>query len=305
MPDSWDVYALQDQGNGHFSLRPTAKPLATCDRVSSADDPGNLVFSTHGDSRIVDGALSWHGAGQGIYEGSIRIDGVTGYVVWYPHLGPVLFVPTGVHLHQGGKGTLNKGAAWEACFTAGTLIRTPDGDRAVEDLRAGDLVLTANGVARPIRWLGRNAVARLFTDDQRLPVRIRAGALGENLPARDLVVSPGHAMLIADVLVQASALVNGTSIVRARNVPTTFTYYHVELDAHDVLLAEGTPTESFLLGAEDMAFDNWAERPAGMPAGPELAYPRVRAARQMPASIRRLIAQRATVVTPSAAADVA
>jgi hypothetical protein len=187
------------------------------------------------------------------------------------------------------------------CFVAGTMIATPDGERPVEALRSGDLVLTAEGAAKPVRWLGRSTHSALFINPERSqPVRIKAGALGENLPVRDLLVSPGHAMLLDGMLVQAGAVVNGTSIVR-ETMKRSVTYYHIETNGHDVLLAEGCPTESFLMGVEEMKFDNLAERPEGaMPA--ELDYPRVKAPRQLPRSLRELLESRAAAIMPDIAA---
>lgn len=188
------------------------------------------------------------------------------------------------------------------CFIAGTLIRTPDGDRAVETLRQGDLVLTADGATKPVVWLGRSTHTSAFADQAgTLPVRIKAGALGENLPARDLLVSPGHAMLVDGVLVHAGAMVNGSSIERAGGLKGNFTYYHVETDGHDVLLAEGAPTESFLVGTQEVRFDNWADRPATVATPAELAFPRVKAARQLPGAVRELLASRAAVIAPDIA----
>ncbi len=182
------------------------------------------------------------------------------------------------------------------CFCAGTMIATPTGAVAVESLAAGDLVLTADGQVRRVRWLGRSTIARVFADPtQVLPIRIRAGALDENVPARDLLLSPGHAVRIGDVLVHAGALVNGTSIVRETDVPMVFTYYHLELDTHALLLAEGAPAESFLDGVEDMNFANWQDRvPA--PEAMELPYPRARSARQLPGAVRAQLAARAAAI---------
>ena len=180
------------------------------------------------------------------------------------------------------------------CFMPGTLIEAPDGWRAVETLRTGDLVSTVGGRAMRVRWIGRQTVSRIFGDPMRvLPIRIKRSALGENLPKRDLLVSPDHALLINDVLVQAGALVNGTSIVRETNVPPTYTYYHVELDDHSLILAEGVPAETFVDNIDRLAFDNWHEYEALYPNGKtivEMQYPRAKSFRQVPAAIRDSLA---------------
>ena len=106
----------------------------------------------------------------------------------------------------------------------GTLVATPDGERAIETLAIGDLVLTNEGRAMPVRWVGRQTVSTRFADPLRvLPIRVAAGALAENLPVRDLLVSPDHALLVDGILVQAGALVNGTTIRRETQVPVVFT----------------------------------------------------------------------------------
>ncbi|PPD16130.1 MAG: hypothetical protein CTY25_03620 [Methylobacterium sp.] len=183
------------------------------------------------------------------------------------------------------------------CFYPGTLVATPAGERAIETLSIGDLVLTQDGRALPVRWLGKQTVSRLFGDALRiLPIRIAAGALGENVPARDLLVSPNHAILVEGTLVHAGALVNGTTITRERNVPMVFSYYNVELPEHTVILAEGTPAESFVDNVERENFDNWDEHErlyGSLPSLVEMSLPRARSHRQVPAAVRRLIAKRA------------
>lgn len=135
------------------------------------------------------------------------------------------------------------------CFATGTLIRTSRGDVAVEDLRVGDLAVTAAGSSRPIVWIGHRTIecGRHPHLNEVLPVQIAAHAFGENRPSRDLVVSPGHSIavdLIGEVLIPASSLVNGTTI-RQLDVERV-TYWHVELETHDLLLSENLPTESYL-----------------------------------------------------------
>jgi hypothetical protein len=188
------------------------------------------------------------------------------------------------------------------CFMPGTLIRTPAGELRVETLAIGDEVLTSAGEVRPVKWVGRQTVSTVFGDPLRvLPIRIQAGSLAENVPCRDLFVSADHALLVDGVLINAGALVNGTSITRTRDVPATFTYYHVELHDHSLVLAENTPAETFVDNVDRLAFDNWAEHEALYPdAQPiaEMPYPRAKAARQVPQSLRERLRARAGIVRP-------
>ncbi|APH54416.1 Hemagglutinin-related protein [Granulibacter bethesdensis] len=133
------------------------------------------------------------------------------------------------------------------CYVHGTLILTDRGEVPVEDLEIGDNVITAAGEVRPIRWLGRRSYNGRFIQDRRdvLPVRIRQGALDGVLPKRDLLVSPLHAMFIDGVLVPAGRLVNGVSIIQEQHVET-LSYVHIELDTHDVVLAEGAASETYV-----------------------------------------------------------
>jgi hypothetical protein len=114
------------------------------------------------------------------------------------------------------------------------------------------------------------------------------------VPARDLLLSPDHAILVGKVLIQAGALVNGVSIVREAKIPKIFTYYHVELDDHSLILAENTPSETFIDNVDRIAFDNWAEHEAAYPNGKplvEMPYPRAKAHRQVPSAIRARLAE--------------
>jgi hypothetical protein len=183
------------------------------------------------------------------------------------------------------------------CFCPGTLIRTPDGETAVEELRRGDLVLTNDGEPRPVAWIGLRVIAARFADPLRCwPVRIKAGALDENVPARDLLLSPDHALLVGDVLIHAGALVNGASILRETRIAERFSYFHVELDDHSLILAENAPAETFVDNVDRLSFDNWAEHEALYPDGramAEMSYPRAKSRRQVPIRIRALLDERA------------
>ncbi len=132
------------------------------------------------------------------------------------------------------------------CFATGTRIATPAGPIAVEDLSVGQEIVSAAGEAKPIRWIGRRSIdlSRHAEPELVRPIRIAAGALADNVPVRDLVVSPDHAMLVDGALIPARMLVNHRSITQDA-AATRVTYFHIELDRHDVILAEGAPTESY------------------------------------------------------------
>jgi len=145
-----------------------------------------------------------------------------------------------------------------ACFEAGTLILTQTGDVAVEDLRIGGRVVTADGCDGPIVWIGQRAVnCRAHPKPEtEWPVRVARGASGQNVPARDLYLSPDHAVFVNNVLVPVKLLINGASIAQSKRDHVT--YYHVELPHHAVILAEGLPVESYL-EARDRANFNESE----------------------------------------------
>jgi Hint domain len=306
---SWDVYSVTltggtgvasgDPVGATLTLEPGTPAVETSDGFDDFASGGtSIANNTDGVSDSSTNLTDFN------YNGSITVGAVTGYLINDGAGDYFLVVGSGVDVSAGLSGAFTQNAdTWSFtnttpfCFAAGTMIATPEGARAVETLATGDLVLTAGGPAKPVRWLGRNTVSRLFADPTRvLPIRVKAGALGENLPVRDLLLSPCHALLIEGALVQAAALVNGSSVLRETATPAVFTYYHVELDSHDVLLAEGVAAESFLTGVENMGFDNLADRPATAEGAAELGYPRVKSARQLPASVRALLAARAAVI---------
>jgi Ca2+-binding RTX toxin-like protein len=131
------------------------------------------------------------------------------------------------------------------CILPGTRITTPDGHRPIETLTPGDIVTTPDG-PRPVRWVGRSRYSMVFLRGKPmcLPVRIHAGALGQGLPARDLWVSPWHALLFGQTLVRAFDLINGQNVTQDYQGQIA-SFYNVELDSPDIIFAEGTPVETY------------------------------------------------------------
>jgi glycosyltransferase involved in cell wall biosynthesis/Ca2+-binding RTX toxin-like protein len=179
--------------------------------------------------------------------------------------------------YTGGLSTSNPGATGyytiTACYLEGTRLMTDAGEVAIEDLRIGDLLLTKDFRFRPIKWIGRRSYDARFVGGNIHPVCIRQGALGENSPKRDLLVSPEHAMLIDGMLIPAILLVNGGSITQHCD-RETISYLHVELETHDAILAEGALSETFVDDFSRMMFHNAAEYAALYPGSPpaEAAY---------------------------------
>jgi autotransporter passenger strand-loop-strand repeat protein len=143
------------------------------------------------------------------------------------------------------------------CFVAGTRILTPKGEVAVEALAIGDIVVTVRpggALTSKVVWTGCRTldVGRHGNPAMVRPVRILAGAFGGGIPERDLRLSPHHAVYIDGHLFEAIALVNGLTILPDQ-VDGIVIYHHIELETHDILLAEGLAVESFLdTGNRDM-----------------------------------------------------
>lgn len=148
------------------------------------------------------------------------------------------------------------------CFAAGTMIRTPAGDVAIETLRVGELVMTLDGGPQPVRWIGSRklTVADLEERPNLRPIRIKAGVLGKGVPTTDLVVSPQHRILVRSkiaqrlfgvdevlVAVKQLLLIDGIDVVANQD---GIEYFHFLFDNHQVVISNGAETESLYTGPE-------------------------------------------------------
>ena len=186
-----------------------------------------------------------------------------------------------------------------SCFLSGTRIKTPEGEINIEELRIGDHVLTASGEAKPIKFIGRRWLLRERPGPWKKgegPVKISRFAIDGKAPHSDLYISPEHAIYIDDILIPARNLVNGVTIVAdAKPEALSLTYFHIELDTHEAILAEGLAVESFRLENQlthAFWFDNADEyaRLYGAPGEPPASFApivRYRSSRQELASHMR------------------
>ena len=175
------------------------------------------------------------------------------------------------------------------CFLRGTRILAPQGAERVENLAIGDCVITARGESKPIKWIGgrrfSQGLSAQWPDDVH-PIRVARSALADNVPHSDLYLSPLHALFIDGVLIPVKDLVNGVSITRAMPEDhQDIEYFHIELEAHEVILAEAAPVETLLVTDGRERFTNFVEferlygretAPAMVPYAPVAGYRRGR-----------------------------
>ena len=178
-------------------------------------------------------------------------------------LSAVVVSPTRALADGKGHGHGSGGGGGVHCFLKGTQILTSQGERSVEDLRIGDAILTVRGEPKPIRWIGRTRLkpdSHASWGDTAHPVKIARGAFNDDVPHSDLYVSYGHRFLINGLLIPAGDLINGSSITSCRPINgDVVEYLHIELESHDVILANGAPAETLEGNASRIEFDNFDE----------------------------------------------
>jgi glycosyltransferase involved in cell wall biosynthesis len=217
------------------------------------------------------------------------------------------FAPDAFHVSPDGSGQ-GTSLSLVACFLKGTRVLTPDGEVAVEGLAIGDSVITTSGATREIKWIGRRSYDAGAIGDDRdiLPIRFKAGCLDDDVPKRDLCISSKHALLIDRLLVPAELLINGTSIQQYQ-LAGRIEYYHLELDSHDAIFAEGTAAETYVDCDNRDMFHNAAEFAERYPDDPNLRWrfcaPRLEAASPELVPIRDRIDRRAGAVSTHGSAE--
>lgn len=199
---------------------------------------------------------SFHFGGDGYQQGAV--DGIASTIELVPGTTYTFDVERTSHTQN------NQYSDYTACFAQNTLIQTPHGARPIETLRPGDMVVTGDGASQPLRLaLTRAVSADELRDNPNLrPVRISRGALGAGLPARDLLVSPQHRMLVSSPIVQRmfgqnQVLISARKLTQLPGIfvdetVETVTYHHLVFTEHQIVFAENAPSESFLPAPQAM-----------------------------------------------------
>lgn len=211
---------------------------------ATIDGPGQTTVPVQGSSATVTapvGITTVSGSGTVAVGGGVATLSVRGGIVTVSDFGTVTAA--------GGAASAPTSAA--PCFATGTAILTVHGEVSVERLRPGMLIRTQNGRPAAVRWIGRRTVR---VTEGTAPILIRTNALAERTPFRDVRLSPDHAVLIGGVLIPAHRLRNGATISQDMSAGA-ITYWHVELDRHAVLFADGLPAESYLDTGNRRQFD--------------------------------------------------
>ena len=256
---SFDPFFLSEifrSAGGTYTLGQTSAYLYYADDVVS-DDPSDILWQLGdivgegfvGTSIVANPGVAF------TYVGATA-DG-SGFLATFDFNGQYFLFQYAFTYQYGDPVSITNGS-FAICFASGTRIATTAGLVPVEDLRVGDLAVAASGAVRTVCWIGHRSVACTGSSALMAPVRVKTNAFGSGMPARDVFLSPGHPVLVErlgrEALVPIMQLINGTTV--ARTALASVTYWHVELDCHDILLADGLPAESYFdMGARGW-FDN-------------------------------------------------
>lgn len=295
------LYLLRQNGNSPFG--PTfrlASPISDVSGLGSftVEEVGNPNGEFAPDEQVESsGAI----VELSQYEGTIVLGGAT-YPVFADSAG-ALYVATNTQLTSLYAGVAASGISTEAtspaCLCRGTLIATPAGLRPVEELAIGDEISTPSG-PRAIRFIGQSTrqLPELRATG-RMPIRIETGAFGDLGPSETTYCTPSHAFVLQGCLVEAQALINGSSVRQLADWDEfSLTYYSIELEEHAMVWANGLLTETYFAnvrteGYSRTAWTNYSDFVAlygeDVPMK-ELGLPRIPFARQLPAEIRNLVA---------------
>lgn len=212
------------------------------------------------------------------FGGSLTFRDIEGNVVGEASISRQIFYPNEPDYIDPQKLQIDGGTVYYACYLKGTHIATPYGETKVEELKAGDTVLTVSGGITKVKWLGYRTLFknRIPEKDAKraFPILFKKDCIANNVPHRDLIMSPGHHVSFDGNLVSAMNLVNGKSIVQLLDMDS-FQYFHVELEQFDILLAEGVPAESYVDTGNRKMFQNAHEVTMNPDFGPATGRPDV------------------------------
>jgi hypothetical protein len=218
---------------------------------------------------------------QTIYPDSTTFNQLS-FPVNFPAAGDYTLSITELTVDNNSYGALIDDISIIVCLTQGAMIATPKGERAIETLRVGDIVTTQNG-PKTLRWIGQRTVTAtdLALNDKLRPVRISAGAMGQGLPDRDMLVSRQHRMqtaspIAARMFASSQVLI---SAIRLTALPGIYvdmvadhvSYFHLLFDAHEIIFANGAPTESLFTGPQVLNAISTEARQEIMALFPELS----------------------------------
>ena len=250
--DKVTVNFTGDDGAGLFKLQLPPESVYRSATLSGLSNGDSLIIEPYGSATGI-GRVNWDAANSELHIDVLEPDGSLRPALTFKVEGDI---PADATFENVGNGQITFKSP---CYLRGTHIATSEGEKRIEDLQAGDQVLTVSGRLATVKWVGyfklhSNRIPAQHAT-RAYPICITAGALAPNVPTRDLYVSPGHHMYFDGKLIPALQLVNGITITQDFSL-RAFEYFHVELDRFDIILAEGAAAESYVDAGNRSAFQN-------------------------------------------------